>query len=170
MGAIVGSRIPTQRTDLGKVVLALLDVRDSVSLDHICGINLGERLSRAPWRELEEIRQRGHSIDKEECEPGVGCVGGEPIAAISVSGPLHRILNNENKIASTLLAACREISGYLGYEAIAGRGAAESSPANSTETRTAQGTRRQSSIEPLIPRTYGRAHGCEQNGHGFQKH
>lgn len=124
MSAIVGSRIPTNRTALGKAMLALLDVRDAASLDHVFADQLGERLSRALGRELEEIRQRGYALDKEECEPGVGCIGaairnaaGEPIAAISVSGPLHRILTREKKIASTLLAACREISAYLGYEA-----------------------------------------------------
>lgn len=123
MTATVGCRIPTHRTALGKAILALLDLQGPTSLDRLFGDQLGERLFRTLCRELEQIRQRGYAIDKEECEPGVGCIGaairnagGEPVAAISVSGPLHRILANEKKIASTLLSACREISKYLGYE------------------------------------------------------
>lgn len=123
MTATVGCRIPTHRTALGKAMLAVLDVHDAASLDRICGEQFGERLSRELYREMELIRQRGYAIDKEECEPGVGCIGAairnaasDPIGAISVSGPLHRILANEKKIASTLLAACRGISKYFGYE------------------------------------------------------
>jgi DNA-binding IclR family transcriptional regulator len=71
---------------------------------------------------LERIRQRGYAIDNEENEPGVACIGaplfderGQPVAAMSVSGPVHRILENEKKIAETLIAACKGVSKALGY-------------------------------------------------------
>lgn len=123
MTATVGCRIPTHRTALGKAMLALFDMDDPRSPNRVIVEKLGERCLRSLNRELEQIRQRGYAIDNEECEPGVGCLGaairdahGVPVAAISVAGPVHRILSNEKKIASALLAACREVSGYLGYE------------------------------------------------------
>jgi IclR family transcriptional regulator, KDG regulon repressor len=75
-------------------------------------------------KELELTRQRGYAIDNEENEPGVACIGtpifdesGQPIAAMSVSGPVHRILENESRIANALIAACKGVSNRLGYGA-----------------------------------------------------
>ena len=74
---------------------------------------------------MELTRQRGYAIDNEENEPGVACIGapvfdenGQPIAAMSVSGPVHRILENESKIANALIAACKGVSKKLGYGAV----------------------------------------------------
>jgi IclR family KDG regulon transcriptional repressor len=124
MTATVGSRMPAHRTALGKAILALFEMEDSSSPSRAIKEKLGERPGRALFRELQDIRERGYAIDNEECEPGVGCLGaairganGEPVAAISVAGPVRRILVNEKKIALALLTACREISQYLGYEA-----------------------------------------------------
>lgn len=124
MTATVGCRIPAHRTALGKAILAFLDMEDSASPIHIIKDKLGERSARVLYRELQQIRERGYAIDDEQCEPGVGCIGaairsvnGVPVASISVAGPVARILVSEKKIASALLAACREISGYLGYQA-----------------------------------------------------
>jgi len=124
MSATVGCRIPSHRTAMGKAMLALMDMQDPASPNHAIEEKLAERPTRTLYRELDSIRLRGYAIDNEENEPGVGCIGvairngnGVPIAAMSVSGPLHRILTGEKKIASALMAASKEISGYLGYEA-----------------------------------------------------
>lgn len=124
MTATVGSRIPSHRSAMGKAMLALFSGDGFTAPASMMTEKLGERPFRSLSRELQKIRERGYAIDKEECEPGVGCIGaairnagGGPVAAISVAGPLQRILTGERKIASALLCACRQISGYLGYEA-----------------------------------------------------
>jgi IclR family acetate operon transcriptional repressor len=60
-------------------------------------------------------------VDREENEPGVACVGapifdekGAAIAALSVSGPVGRMLKQEREIGSILAAICGEISRNLG--------------------------------------------------------
>jgi DNA-binding IclR family transcriptional regulator len=124
MTATVGCRIPAHQTALGMAILAFLDMEDPASPAHAIREKLGERPARLLSRELQKIRERGYAIDNEQCEPGVGCIGaairsasGLPVASISVAGHVRRILVNEKKIALALLTACREISGYLGYEA-----------------------------------------------------
>lgn len=62
-------------------------------------------------RELEEIRQRGYAIDREEQEIGLFCIGApifgknkKPLAAISISGPTPRMKTKDldNKVESLL--------------------------------------------------------------------
>ena len=61
--------------------------------------------------ELEEIRARGYSIDDEEVESGAKCIGApifdylrEPVAALSVSGPVSRINRQQNEIIKAVTA------------------------------------------------------------------
>jgi DNA-binding IclR family transcriptional regulator len=68
------------------------------------------------------VRQRGHAIDNEENEPGVACIGasildgdGQPTAAVSMSGPVHRILIREMEIARALQAVCQRVSQQMGF-------------------------------------------------------
>jgi DNA-binding IclR family transcriptional regulator len=48
-------------------------------------------------KELEATRKRGWALEEEETVPGVTCVAipltelGEPLAAVSVSVPIHRL-------------------------------------------------------------------------------
>ena len=74
--------------------------------------------------ELAKIRKQGYGEDNEECELGVRCVAapvrdysGKVIAAISTSGPTHRLSSDKIKLIRTELAsAAAEISRRLGYE------------------------------------------------------
>ncbi len=72
--------------------------------------------------ELNNIRTRGYSLDDEELEVGLTCIGapilnseGKAIAAISLSGPTHRMRkgNFEDKIA-TVVSVAKEVSEELG--------------------------------------------------------
>jgi DNA-binding IclR family transcriptional regulator len=75
---------------------------------------------------LDDLRQthtRGYSIDDEEIEKGLRCVGGpvwnytgEVVAAISVAGPAFRITKSRVRaVARAVLATTRALSTELGY-------------------------------------------------------
>jgi IclR family transcriptional regulator, KDG regulon repressor len=122
MSATVGCRMPAHHTSMGKAILAT-----KVTIDPAC-FNSGllaqesrQRLQKLR-KELEMVQQRGYAIDNEENEPGVACIGapildanGQPVAAMSISGPVHRVLANEKKIADALLAGCATVSKGIGY-------------------------------------------------------
>lgn len=73
-------------------------------------------------KELRCIRERGYSIDREENEEGIRCVGvpvlnhdDDVIASISVAGPAFRIDEARLEVFATLaMEAAREISARLG--------------------------------------------------------
>ncbi len=118
MSATVGCRMPAHQTSMGKAMLA----GDPACFES--GLLAKESRSRLQKlrKELETVRQRGYAIDNEENEPGVACIGapildanGMPVAAMSVSGPVHRVLANEKKIAEALAAGCATVSKGLGY-------------------------------------------------------
>ena len=77
--------------------------------------------------DFARIRARGYALDSEEHEVGVGCVAtavfdhaGEPVAAISVSGPTARILHGDREALGALLVRhAGEVSAALGHRAAA---------------------------------------------------
>jgi IclR family acetate operon transcriptional repressor len=116
MSATVGCRMPAHHTSMGKAMLAG-DAAESGLLAKESRSSL-QKLRK----ELEMVRQRGYAVDDEENEPGVACIGapildanGQAIAAMSVSGPVHRVLANEKKIAEALIDGCATVSKGLGY-------------------------------------------------------
>ncbi len=120
MVATVGCRMPTHTTSMGKATLAFLHADEASSPYASVLARLPRSRLQSLRRELQLIRQRGYAIDNEENEPGVACVGapvldsnGQPVAAMSVSGPVQRILCNEKKIAEALLAACEGVAQNL---------------------------------------------------------
>jgi len=124
MSATVGCRMTACQTSMGKAMLAFLGADDSRSPYFFYLAKLPRQRLQAVRRELELARRRGYAVDNEENEPGVACIGapvldesGRAIAAMSVSGPKHRILEAESKIASALISACKGLSKKLGYGA-----------------------------------------------------
>ncbi len=94
----IGGTAPAVLTALGRAILAyspgpaVRSVREATR--DLLGTDLGEA---ELFRILEETRERGYSVDFEENERGVDCVGapifddrGDVIAAISVSTPAER--------------------------------------------------------------------------------
>jgi DNA-binding IclR family transcriptional regulator len=123
MTASVGFRTASSRTAMGKAILAQMRLDDPAAPEHARVQELWPRDWPELWRELQRVRERGYALDREENEPGVGCVGapildagGHPVAAISVSGPSHRILAGEKEIAEALRAACMRVSSALGFK------------------------------------------------------
>src|SRR6266436_1278555 len=101
MSAMIGSRMPIHSTALGKAMLAH-------SPGHEIATFLGQ-LTPPHSRKLKK-------------ELGVACIGapildltGSAIAAMSLSGPVGRVLKQEKEIGATLIGFCREISRYMGF-------------------------------------------------------
>ncbi|MGD9508163.1 MAG: IclR family transcriptional regulator C-terminal domain-containing protein [Geminicoccaceae bacterium] len=85
-------------------------------------------------RDLEQVRQRGYAVDDEEHAVGLRCVAapvfdehGQPVAALSLSGPGARI--DEARLAELGTLAARvaaEFSAELGGHSVASRSTPES--------------------------------------------
>jgi DNA-binding IclR family transcriptional regulator len=73
--------------------------------------------------ELQEIREKGYSLDRREIEEEVECIGapirdhrGDVIAAISISGPQRKIgTPHEAQFVSQVVEAAALISSRMGY-------------------------------------------------------
>jgi DNA-binding IclR family transcriptional regulator len=128
MACRTGRRNPAHCTAVGKAILAHLPERDVDELLKLHGMpRLTPKTITTPAElkaDLKAIRERGYSIDDEEVEEGVRCVGaavlghyGRPLAAISVSSPSFRVtMEKVPVIASALCKAARALSLESGYQ------------------------------------------------------
>lgn len=98
----VGKRSPAHCSSLGKALLSCLSPAQLSRL--YAGVKLESftpnsiRTLSALRAELERTRERGYAFDDQELEVGLRCVGapvcgaaGEPLASVSMSGPLSRM-------------------------------------------------------------------------------
>jgi IclR family transcriptional regulator, KDG regulon repressor len=124
--ARLGSRRPAHCTALGKAFLATMPPAEARALLEQKGM-----AARTPntitdmgtmWQELAEIRLRSYAMDREEVELGLVCFAapvrdysGQTVAAISVAGPVERMLPNEAYYGQRISATAREIALSLGY-------------------------------------------------------
>jgi len=106
---VVGGRQPAHCTAVGKAILA----------ENTCpDVDLSARSTRfsitTPQQltaELARVRARGVAFDREESLSGIGCVGatiglpGQPIAAVSVSGPINRLAFDQRLASPVRIAA-----------------------------------------------------------------
>lgn len=127
MASRVGMQIMLHCTSIGKAILAALPASeiDGV-LDRTIEMQEASHKvadSRRLHQELDEIAQRGYSIDDEENEPNVRCVGvavrdasGTVIGGISVSGlALMLNLDQLDELGPLVAAAAAEVSRRAGY-------------------------------------------------------
>lgn len=124
----VGAILPAWNTALGKALLAYQDE------DLVYAWARTQELRRLTpttittveglLEELRRVRTRGFSIDNEERELGVRCVGapvfdreGQAIAAISLSAPTGRLPRDleSSEVAMQVVAIAQAISRELGY-------------------------------------------------------
>lgn len=128
MPSRVGRRIPTYCTSLGKAMLSCLDdeeVRNIFRRQELRPFtaNTVKKID-ALLADLRMIRKRGYSVDNEEIEIGLRCVGapvkdysGAMVGAISVAAPAARLTEKETSVVGRLvLNVAEEISQQLGYE------------------------------------------------------
>lgn len=127
LASSVGRRNPAYCTAVGKAIMAFLPgarVEDAVQKHGLRPLTRKTVSTLAELKtELNQIRERGYAIDDEENEEGVCCVGavvrgfdGEPIAAISVSGPTFRLGKEKvAMIAQSVIVAADGLSKQLGF-------------------------------------------------------
>jgi DNA-binding IclR family transcriptional regulator len=123
----VGKTVPSYCTGIGKALLAHVE-GDPVATLEAQGVLRAYTPSTihkpdALRQELAAVRKRGFSLDLEEHEPGVRCVGcpvmgprGELLAAISIAGPTQRLPKRllQGNLAAGIMSAAREIGHRLG--------------------------------------------------------
>lgn len=112
----IGDRMPLHVDAIGKCILAFQDkeeqtrIIDTLSMkkqteNTITSIDLFHK-------ELDRIKENGYSLDNEEAEIGVRCVGApiykedEVIAAIAISGPSVRVCKEKDIAHIELVKAC----------------------------------------------------------------
>jgi IclR family acetate operon transcriptional repressor len=131
MASRVGMQIPLHRTSIGKAILSALPASEVAAiLERAPG--LPSTAHRTVDRdsvlgELAEVARRGYSIDDEENEPNVRCVGavvrdstGSAIGGISVSGLAFMLsLEQLHELSPVVRAAAEEVSRRAGYLAAA---------------------------------------------------
>jgi DNA-binding IclR family transcriptional regulator len=115
MRSRVGSTAPAHCTGVGKAMLACLPepelagflAQDSFTSYTPRTITRAEAL----LADLEQVRARGYAICDEEHEAGVSCIAaairgrrGEPVAAISLSGPAERMVRHLRDNSGSALA------------------------------------------------------------------
>jgi DNA-binding IclR family transcriptional regulator len=124
--ARLGSRRPLHCTALGKALLSALPPEEAAALLARAGMPaLTPHTITDPaalLAQLAEVRQRGYATDNEEVEEGLACVAapirdyrGTTIAAVSMAGPVARVLPHEEQFGRRVAAGAAEISAGLGY-------------------------------------------------------
>lgn len=123
----IGRRVPAHACGAGKVMLAH---QPTGAISALAGQEPFAPLTPHTLQtfaeletELERARTTGYAIDDEEFEDGVACVAapifgpsGEPLAAISVSGPAARLMRADlAELGGLILTHVRAISHELGH-------------------------------------------------------
>ncbi len=108
----VGGRRPAHCTAVGKAMLAFADDADTLEADLLPRLTKYSISTHAQLRnELLKVRSHGTAFDREESLPGLGCVAapigdpGEAVAAVSVCGPMSRMMFDQRLVAPVRMAA-----------------------------------------------------------------
>ena len=129
---VVGLRVPSYCTALGKVLLAFLPDEDQARVvGSLALMRITEQTISSRQRLLDElraVRERGYALEVEELQPGSACVGapirnsgGRVIASISASIFASRARGEElPRIVDAVMSAAAEISSRLGHRAAGG--------------------------------------------------
>jgi DNA-binding IclR family transcriptional regulator len=120
--ASVGKRSPAHCSSLGKALLLGLDNEHLRSLypsaeSFVTPTSRSIHSLADLQQELAMTRARGYSLDNEELEPGLRCVGvpifdrfGSIVLAISISGPVSRFIDD---VLAPLAIQLQEVAGAI---------------------------------------------------------
>ncbi len=126
VGDNIGARYPAHTTSTGKLLLAgLSETELKTTLPHkLAALTPFTITDRQALREqLDTVRLQGWAVSWEELEVGLVAIGapitgrdGEPIAAVSISGPTARIDRSHiNTLAVMVMDATKRITRDLGF-------------------------------------------------------
>jgi len=127
MASTIGKRSPLYCTSVGKAMLAFMsevEVDEVWTSSNIQSLTDNTIVDYVKFKEeLKKIKEYGYSVDDEENELGVRCVGapvfnrsGEIEGAISISGPTTRVTKDKVEEISKEVKKCAYlISKELGY-------------------------------------------------------
>jgi DNA-binding IclR family transcriptional regulator len=136
----VGRRLPVHCNAIGKVQIAFLPDEIVIRILERWGMETFTRNTvtsiPALRKQLALIRKRGYSIDNEEIEEGLMCIGapirdrsGSVVAGISISGPDSRLRPELFNRAKVVVQAANTISASLGCSPSLLQSAGEPAPA-----------------------------------------
>ena len=106
----VGGRQPAHCTGVGKAILAFTDELVDVDLS-IRKTKYSISTRQQLTAELAKVRAHGVAFEREESLPGFGCVAapiggpGEAVAAVSVCGPMNRMMFDQRLVAPVRMTA-----------------------------------------------------------------
>jgi DNA-binding IclR family transcriptional regulator len=123
----VGSSSPVHCTAVGKAILSCMSPEDAAEI--VKHLRLGRFTKKTLTtrdtllQEISRTKRRGYAIDDEEREEGVRCLAvaiqdanGEPVAAVSVSGPAFRVTGPRVSLIVEKLTECvKGIRRDMGY-------------------------------------------------------
>jgi DNA-binding IclR family transcriptional regulator len=122
----LGSHRPMHASSLGKAFLAAMPEAERRVL--LGRVTLKRHTDStitsmgALEREIAETRQRGYAIDRSEFEATLACCAaavfdhrGQPVAAISVSGPAERVTPQFDRMGQLVAETARAISQRMGH-------------------------------------------------------
>lgn len=127
MQSRTGMRTHVHSTAVGKAILAFLpeeqrkEVLERIQLNSRTNKTITNK--EALLTQLEEVRSRGYSVDDEENEMGIRCVGapifdhvGRSVGAISLSGwTITMTRDRLPQLAVEVMSICNQISQELGH-------------------------------------------------------
>jgi len=121
----IGKRLPVHCTGLGKCLLAFSSPGEIQKIILVKGLpRYTSNTITDPDllnKELEKIKSQGYAIDNEEIMEGLRCVAapimnikGEVVAAISISGPVGRLKDEQIEFAKRhVVETAQQISAFL---------------------------------------------------------
>lgn len=127
MPSNIGRRNPAYCTGVGKAILAHISTDDlDTYLTNTPLQSLTQRTVKTPAdlkKQLKDVAHRGYSVDDEEINEGLRCIGapvrdysGNVIAAVSIAGPTMRITKSKiPELARSVMAAADRLSEKLGF-------------------------------------------------------
>ncbi len=127
MDTWIGRRMAVHTTAVGKAILAFKPLEEQEAIIHERGLRRNTKFTiTAPaklLKELERVRLQGYSIDDEENNLGVRCVGapifnsnGVVEASIASTGTTAAVTREGvPRLAEQVKEAARRISGLIGY-------------------------------------------------------